>query len=240
MIARWGGGGARKSGLGTEGEVKDRRPLSPGSPSWYWIRSSSQGMRAAAEERPHGPRPLAGQPPVARVAIGLLLTLSLVAGAAAQESPSPEETPEEVLEEMEAGEAREETSEGAIVGALAARFRPFFEGRVYRLRVNLHKPEPGGRPAPWMDAKGWHRRDTARPVILGAGERVQVTGVFDYGDRSIFIELTRWPSPPWDEEAVRTRIRLKADSGPEKADRQDQEIRRLLAQVIEESPLPTP
>ncbi len=140
----------------------------------------------------------------------------------------------------EGEEAREETGQAATVAPLAERFRPFFEGRVYRLKMNLHKPEPGGHPAPWMDAKGWHRRDVARPVILAVGEKVQVTGVFDYGDRSVFIELTRWPSPPWNEEAVRTRTRMKAESGPEKPEKQDEEIRKLLALVLEETPIPSP
>ncbi len=181
--------------------------------------------------------------PSRQAVAGLLLAL-LVWGAdtgdlRAQESEVVEESQEEE-EVAEGEESREETGQAATVGALAERFRPFFEGRIYSLRMNLHKPEPGGHPAPWMDVKGWHRRDTARPVILALGEGVQVTGVFDYGDRSVFIELTRWPSPPWNEEAVRMRIRMKAESGPDKPEKQDEEIRKLLALVLEETPIPSP
>lgn len=174
-----------------------------------------------------------------RVLAGALLLSALAAllpPLRAQESPAEEAAQEAGPEE----EAREDTAGAATVAPLAERFRPFFEGRVYLLRMNLHKPEPGGHPAPWMDAKGWHRRDVSRPVVLGAGERVQVTGIFDYGDRSVFVELTRWPVRPWNEDSVRTRIRLKAGAGPEKPEKQDEEIRLLLALLLRPADLTPP
>ena len=58
------------------------------------------------------------------------------------------------------------------------------DNHEFRLLVDLHTPEPGGQPAPSLDIKGWRHNDTARPVLLRAGQDVRVTGVFNYGDRS--------------------------------------------------------
>lgn len=123
---------------------------------------------------------------------------------------------------------------------LADRFRPDYEGRVFLLKVNLHQPEQGGHPAPWIDERGWHRRDVQRPVILHGGELVQVTGVFAYGDRSIFLELTRWPFHPWGGDPVRARIRFQTESAPEEPGEQDEQISRLIARVLGRAQLADP
>jgi hypothetical protein len=73
-----------------------------------------------------------------------------------------------------------------------------------------------------------------------AGEQVLVTGIFAYGDQSIFIELTRWPSTPWGADPVRARFRLQTQSGAEEPEEQDEEIGRLLALVIGRSAYPAP
>jgi hypothetical protein len=162
----------------------------------------------------------------AMLALALLVFAAPWPAASAQEPPRAEEEGEEQAEE----EGKEE-DEGPWV-PLAERFRPLFEGRVYRLKVNLHKPERGGKPAPWLDLKGWHRRDIHRDIVLGTGEEVMVTGLFNYGDRSLFLELTRWPSPPWEGPPVRMRIRIQADAGPEEQEEQGDEVRRLIAMVL--------
>ena len=157
----------------------------------------------------------------------LTLALAIVIGGAVPLSARPEE-----------GGASTEPA-GPYV-PLADRIRPELEGGIYPLKVNLHQPERGGHPAPWLNGKGWHRRDIERPVTLAAGEQVLVTGVFGYGDRSIFIELTRWPSNPWGEDPVRARFRLLAESGPEEPGEQEEQIRKLIALVIGRSSYPTP
>ena len=51
------------------------------------------------------------------------------------------------------GEPTEEQEKEGPVIPLGERFRPFYEGRVFRLKVNLHQPEQGGKPAPWISGK---------------------------------------------------------------------------------------
>ncbi|HXI01680.1 MAG TPA: hypothetical protein VNI57_00750, partial [Candidatus Saccharimonadales bacterium] len=128
--------------------------------------------------------------------------------------------------------SREESAEGGNVAPLAERFRPLYGGRIFTLKIDLHQAESGGHPAPWLDKKGWHRRDIRRPTILRAGTQVEVTGIFDYGDRSIFLELTEYPTMAWNGPPVRMRIRIKAESGPAEPGDQDEEIERLIALVL--------
>lgn len=140
----------------------------------------------------------------------LMLLAALAAPAGAQERDGGEE---------EAGPAV----------PLHQRFRPLYEGLIYTAKVNFHQPQRGGHPAPYIDERGWHARDIRRPLLIRAGEQVMVTGVYDYGDRSLFLELTRWPVQPWDDTPIRVRVRVKAEAGPEEPEEQDEQIRLLVA-----------
>jgi hypothetical protein len=112
------------------------------------------------------------------------------------------------------------------------RLTAIYQNQLFRLIVNVHQPERGGRPAPYLDEKGWHYRDRERPIILAAGDLVEVTGVYGYGDRSIFLELSR----PWDREVFgvrpRVRVRIEAEDGPEEPELQEEQIRGLIARMM--------
>lgn len=107
-----------------------------------------------------------------------------------------------------------------------------YQNQLFRLIVNVHQPAIGGRPAPYLDEKGWHYRDRERPIVLAAGDLVEVTGVFGYGDRSVFLELSR----PWDREVFgvrpRVRLRIQAEDGPEEPELQEEQIRGLIARMM--------
>ncbi len=130
---------------------------------------------------------------------------------------------------------------GAAGGAAAARealdrIVEACEGRAFRLGVDLHEPEPGGNPAPSLDEKGWHYNDPNRPIVLRAGEEVEVTGVFNYGDRGIFLEVTRKDRARGEESAPRIRVRFTAEAPPDTPDLQATQIRALIGRVLRPSP----
>jgi len=108
-----------------------------------------------------------------------------------------------------------------------------YEGRVFQLRVDLHQPEPGGTQAPYLDEKGWHHNDPKRPLALRAGDAIEVTGVFNYGDRGVFLEISR--KEKWKGGAPRPRIRVRfmASAPIEKPEIQTAQIRALIARVLD-------
>jgi hypothetical protein len=107
-----------------------------------------------------------------------------------------------------------------------------YEGRQALLRVDLHQPPLGGAQAPYLDERGWHHNDPARPVALRAGEPVEVTGVFNYGDRGVFLEISRKERWKGGAPRVRVRVRFMASAGPEKPDLQAAQIRALVGRVL--------
>lgn len=112
------------------------------------------------------------------------------------------------------------------------RITAIYKDQLFRLIVNVHQPQRGGRPAPYLDEEGWHYRDRERPIILASGDLVEVREVFPYGDRSVFLELSR----PSAEEifGVRplVRVRIVAEDGPEEPVLQEEQIRALIARMM--------
>jgi len=111
-------------------------------------------------------------------------------------------------------------------------FERAYKGRIFRLLSNVHQPDPGGRPAPYLDEKRWHYRDTNQPIIFEGGEQVEVTGIFPYGDRSLFLELARPAGPEMLGFRLRLRVRVSAAAGLDEPEIQIEELRGLIAKFL--------
>jgi len=120
----------------------------------------------------------------------------------------------------------------AIPRATLDLFHQVYKGRTFRILSAVHRPEPGGKPAPFLDAKGWHHRNTELPILLERGELAEVTGLFPYGDRSLFIELARPAGPEMLGFRERVRIRITVEAGPEEPGLQEEQLRGLIAQIL--------
>ncbi|MBI3448158.1 MAG: hypothetical protein HY049_04465 [Acidobacteria bacterium] len=109
------------------------------------------------------------------------------------------------------------------------------DGHDFRLLADLHLPEPGGQPAPALDIKGWRHNDTARPVVLKAGQDVRVTAVFNYGDKGVVLEISGRDPGRGGEGPPRIRVRFAAESGGDKPDVQATELTTLILKVLRPS-----
>lgn len=108
-----------------------------------------------------------------------------------------------------------------------------YEGKEFRLRVDLRQPPPGGAQAPYLDERGWHASDPNLPILLPSGGEVVVTGVFNYADKGVFLEITRKERWGGAGAAPKVRVRFMAAAGPEKPEDQAAQIRRLIGRVLE-------
>jgi len=107
-----------------------------------------------------------------------------------------------------------------------------YEHHEFRLAVDLHAPDPGGQAAPSLDAKGWHHNDAERPILLAAGEEVEVTAVLNYGDKAVFLEIARKDSWRPVVERTRLRVRFASDAPPEKPEDQMKDILFLISRTL--------
>ncbi|HZE88069.1 MAG TPA: hypothetical protein VE404_00910 [Verrucomicrobiae bacterium] len=106
------------------------------------------------------------------------------------------------------------------------------DGHDFRLLVDLHLPEPGGQPAPALDIKGWRHNDTARPLVLKAGEDVKVTAVLNYGDKGVVLEISGRGEGRSGEQVPHLRVRFTAEAGGDKPDVQATELTTLILKVL--------
>ena len=107
-----------------------------------------------------------------------------------------------------------------------------YEHHPFRLAVDLHVPLGLGQPAPSLDLKGWHHNEPSRPVLLGAGEAVEVTAVFNYGDKGVFLEISRFEKEKGSDLPPHLRVRFIAEAPPEKPDVQATELVTLISRVL--------
>jgi hypothetical protein len=115
-----------------------------------------------------------------------------------------------------------------------------YEGRHFRLGVTLYEPAPGGQAAPSLDERGWRGNDPNRPAKLLAGDEVEVTGVFDYGEASVFLEISRkekWTGGP---ARPRVRVRFTATAPPEDPEKQAAQLAALIRMALREIPAASP
>jgi len=124
------------------------------------------------------------------------------------------------------------TTARAVPRSTVDLFEQVYGGHIFRLLSSVHRPNPGGKPAPYLDEKRWHYRDTDQPIVFEGGEQVEVTGVFPYGDRSLFLELARPAGPEMLGFRVRVRVRISAADGPDEPEKQIEQLRALIAKFL--------
>jgi hypothetical protein len=102
------------------------------------------------------------------------------------------------------------------------------------LRTDLRggSPGPQGMQAPMLDAKGWHFSSGA--AVLASGSHAEVTGVFNYADRGLFLEITR--AAESDSEPLvdrpRVRVRLMTDAPSTDPGAQAAQAASLIEQLL--------
>jgi len=69
------------------------------------------------------------------------------------------------------------------------------ESRAFTLKVDLREPGTRGESAqaPALERGGWHHHNPQGPILIGAGSRVEVTGVYNYSERGFFLEVAADP-----------------------------------------------
>ena len=124
-----------------------------------------------------------------------------------------------------------------------ARVAARIEAQIVTLAVDLHEPDLRAETmqSPTLERKGWHHDNPTGPVALRAGSRVEVTGVFNYSERGLFLELAREEADPArSSPAARPRIRIRIMVETPNTDPEGQraEALGLIARVIGLPPEP--
>jgi hypothetical protein len=113
-----------------------------------------------------------------------------------------------------------------------------WDGKVCRLKVDLHEPDPGGdsMQAPTLEKRGWHHNNPSGPIVLKAGTSVTVIGLFNYSERGFFVELAREQEGLDGGPAAsrpRCRIRIMVETPGSDSAGQVQEAGAMLSKVLE-------
>lgn len=122
---------------------------------------------------------------------------------------------------------------GSALDAIASRCT----GKVFHLRTDLRgaAPHAESMQAPMFDRKGWHSMAESGDVVLGAGERVEVTGLFNYAERGFFVELAReatGATKPPVRQRPRLRFRVMIETPGDAPEAQAEEGLALLRRVL--------
>jgi len=115
------------------------------------------------------------------------------------------------------------------------------EGRLVTLKMNMREPAGAATHVPMFDEDGWHFWDPSGRIVLPAGERVEVTGVFNYSTRGFFLELARQApglAPVPIERRERIRFRLMVEALGESPGRQLEEAMELIGRIVDLSSRP--
>ncbi len=108
-------------------------------------------------------------------------------------------------------------------------------GRIFALKMNMREPESGANNAPMFDKDGWHFWNPSGRIVLSEGERVEVTGAFNYATRGFFLELARehtgFGSEPI-QSRPRIRIRIMVEAEPDKPEDQAAQGAALLGGIL--------
>ena len=112
------------------------------------------------------------------------------------------------------------------------------EAKVFRLKVDLHAPDLAGETMqmPTLEGRGWHHNNPGGAIILKSGTRVEVTGVFNYAERGLFLELAKEDtgiSRLSITARPRTRIRIMVETSGNNPDGQQSEALSLAAKVLD-------
>ena len=117
------------------------------------------------------------------------------------------------------------------------------ESKLFILKVDLHEPETGGESmqVPTLEKKGWHHHNPSGRIALKAGTRVEVTGVFNYADRGLVLELAKEEAGSASQpisSRPRCRIRIMVEKLPADPAGQVQEAAELIEKVLEAAAAP--
>jgi len=93
-----------------------------------------------------------------------------------------------------------------------------YENRSVVLKAGLNAAVAGseGMQAPMLDAKGWHH--VAGPVVLPPGTHAEITGVFNYAERGLVLEIARAAETSSDPLLDRPRVRVRVMTDVPSAD----------------------
>jgi len=108
-------------------------------------------------------------------------------------------------------------------------------GRIFTLKMNMREPESAATSAPMLDKDGWHFWNPSGRIILSEGERVEVTGVFNYSTRGFFLELAREDTALGGEaiqSRPRIRIRIMVEAESDKHENQAVQSAALLDGIL--------
>lgn len=108
-------------------------------------------------------------------------------------------------------------------------------GRIFVLKTNMREPESAATSVPMLDTDGWHFWNPSGRIVLSEGERVEVTGVFNYSTRGFFLELAR-EDMALGGEAIqsrpRIRIRIMVEAESDKPEDQAVQSAALLGGIL--------
>jgi hypothetical protein len=118
-------------------------------------------------------------------------------------------------------------------------------GRIFILKMNMREPESGANNAPMFDKDGWHFWNPSGRIVLAEGERVEVTGVYNYSTRGFFLELTREDTALGGEPVQsrpRIRFRIMVEAEMDKPEDQATQTTALIGEILRpiDPILPTP
>lgn len=112
-----------------------------------------------------------------------------------------------------------------------------YESNSYILRVSLKEPDltDNNIQVVTLNKKGWYHVNPSGAVVLPAGSRVQVAGVFNYAERGLFIEIVldsaeRTGQPI--NTRPRARIRFLVEAKGDEPDEQAAEAVKLIDKVL--------
>jgi len=118
-----------------------------------------------------------------------------------------------------------------------------YESKVFTLIVDIHEPasRADSMQAPTLERKGWHHHNPSGPIALHAGSQVEVTGVFNYAERGLFLEIARegagqGRSAP--TERARMRIRIMVETPGTDAEGQTAEAIGMIRKVVADAGAP--
>ena len=117
------------------------------------------------------------------------------------------------------------------------------ESRVFTLLVDLHEPawKADSMQTPTLERRGWHHHNPTGPIALRAGSRVEVTGIFNYAERGLFLELAREAAGMGKQaitERARLRIRIMVETPGTDPQAQQAEAIEMIHKVIAEAGAP--
>ena len=111
------------------------------------------------------------------------------------------------------------------------------EGNVCRLLTDLHEPDTRSdtMQVPTLENAGWHHHNPSGPVVMRTGSRVRVTGIFNYSDRGLVLELTQEEPTTGNREGSaqpRLRVRVLVEAPATDAGQQIAQATALIDKIL--------